>query len=89
MQTDPQLKQWVDELRARQRALIDDLKSVRDSGRDEALREEITDIAAIVVGLSGQRDGDTSPLLNMIGDDQSSRPGRKSLAERARSELER
>ena len=89
MQTDPQLKQRVDELRARQRALVDDLKFSKDSGRDEVLREEITDIAAIVVGLSGQRDGDASPLLNMIGDGDTPRPGRKSLAERARSELQR
>lgn len=90
MQSDPDLKNRVEELRARQQALITDLNS-GDSEDDDRLREEIADIAALAVGLSAQRGGGLSPVRAMIAeqDGSASRPSeRKSLAERARERVE-
>ncbi|MCR9136260.1 MAG: hypothetical protein NXI27_09715 [Alphaproteobacteria bacterium] len=90
MQSDPALKNRVEELRARQQALISDLNT-GDSKDDDRLREEIADIAALAVGLSAQRGGRLSPVRAMIAENGGSdfRPsGRKSLAERARERVE-
>lgn len=91
MRSDAQLRDRVKELRERQRALLENLRAARDGTADQGLREEITDIAALVIGLSGSQDGEASPLLSMIGKPSASaQPSeRRSLADRARSELER
>lgn len=90
MQSDPALKTRVEELRARQQVLIADLKSGNQDD-DDRLREEIADIAALVVGLSAHRDGRLSPVRTMISETNSAvskSSNRKSLAERARAQLE-
>ncbi|WP_419908839.1 hypothetical protein [Hoeflea sp.] len=81
----------VENLRQRHTVLVDKLKDASDPSADSGMREEIAAIAAAVVGISGQREGETSPIHRIIGDAASkTRPqsDRVSLASRAKSELE-
>lgn len=90
MQSDPDLKNRVEELRSRQQALLRDLNS--GSGEDDdRLREEIAEIAALAVSLSADRGGRLSPVRALIaktGHSSSATSGRKSLAERARARVD-
>ena len=79
----------VESLRQRHSQLIDKIKEASDPSADSGVREEIAAIAAAVVGLSGQREGDASPIHRIISDATARKPsGRVSLASRAKSELE-
>lgn|GEM_PF-2487110 len=90
MQSDPDLKDRVEELRSRQQALIRDLNS--GSGEDDdRLREEIAEIAALAISLSADRGGRLSPVRALIaetGHSDSATTGRKSLAQRARAHID-
>lgn len=90
MQSDPDLKNRVEELRSRQQALIGDLNSGNGED-DDRLREEIAEIAALAVSLSADRGGRLSPVHALIaetGQSGSGTSGRKSLAERARTRID-
>lgn len=90
MQSDPDLKNRVEELRSRQQALISELNS-GGSEDDNRLREEIAEIAALAVSLSADRGGRLSPVRALIaetGHSGSGTPGRKSLAERSRARID-
>ncbi|MEX3010420.1 hypothetical protein [Hoeflea sp. TYP-13] len=81
----------MEDLRQRHTALVDKLKNTSDSSADPGMREEIAAIAAAVVGLSGQREGKSSPIHKIISDAGAKRQTaseRLSLASRAKSELE-
>lgn len=90
MQSDPDLKNRVEELRSRQQALIHDLNA-GSSEDDDRLREEIAEIAALAISLSADRVGQLSPVRALIaetGHSDSGTSGRKSLAERARARVD-
>ncbi|MCY6379334.1 hypothetical protein [Hoeflea prorocentri] len=85
------VKGRMEDLRERHTALVDKLKNTPNTDDDTGMREEIAAIAAAVVGLSGQREGEASPIHEIISDaGTSDHPGAKrvSLASRAKSELE-
>ena len=77
----------VDRLRARQAALIERLLKADKSTNDAALRKEIATVAAMMVELTASRDGDKSPVHNILkGSEDPAQPGNSepSLAARAR-----
>lgn len=81
----------MEDLRQRHAALVDKLKNTDDESADPGMREELAAIAAAVVGLSGQREGEASPIHKIISNAGSiEQPGseRISLARRAKVELE-
>ncbi|MDA4847880.1 hypothetical protein [Hoeflea poritis] len=81
----------VENLKQRHAELIDKIKEASDPNADSGVREEIAEIAAAVVGISGQREGEASPIHRIISDAPASAnapSGRVSLASRAKSELE-
>ncbi|WP_417416585.1 hypothetical protein [Hoeflea sp.] len=80
----------IDRLRARQAALIERLLKADKSGNDAALRREIAIVAAMMVELTANRDGETSPIYTILkGSEDPARPGstEPSLAARAREML--
>lgn len=80
----------IDRLRARQAALIERLLKADTSGNDAALRREIATVAAMMVELTASRDGDASPIYNILkGSEDPVQPGstEPSLAARAREML--
>lgn len=80
----------IDRLRARQAALIERLLKADTSGNDAALRREIATVAAMMVELTASRDGDASPIYNILkGSEDPTQPGstEPSLAARAREML--
>lgn len=80
----------IDRLRARQAALIERLLKARSSGNDAALRREIATVAAMMVELTASRDGDASPIYNILkGSEDPAQTGstEPSLAARSREML--
>lgn len=80
----------VDRLRARQAALIERLLKADKGDNDAALRREIAMVAAMMVELTASRDGEASPINNILkgGDDASqAQGGEPSLAARSRQLL--
>jgi predicted nucleic acid-binding Zn-ribbon protein len=80
----------VDRLRARQAALIERLLKADKGDNDAALRREIAMVAAMMVELTASRDGEASPIHNILkgGDDASqAHGGEPSLAARSRQLL--
>jgi predicted nucleic acid-binding Zn-ribbon protein len=80
----------VDRLRARQAALIERLLKADKGDNDAALRREIAMVAAMMVELTASRDGEASPIHNILkgGDDASqAHGGEPSLATRSRQLL--
>ena len=80
----------VDRLRARQAALIERLLKADKGDNDAALRREIAMVAAMMVELTASRDGDASPIHNILkGSDDASQAqgGEPSLAARSRELL--
>lgn len=67
-------------------ALAERLASVRGDANDAALREEIADVAARMIALTGTREGAASPVHGLLAGPAPRRKGkrRRSLAERAR-----
>jgi len=75
-----------DEARSQASAISDRLVTLKDEEHDEALRNEIADIAAKMVAVVAQKEGMSSSLREMLsGKPQNNVPGRTSLANRAAS----
>ena len=73
-----------DDARSRANAISDRLLNLKDAQHDEALRNEIADIAAKMVAVVAQKEGMSTSLREMIaGKPQNNVPGRTSLANRA------
>lgn len=89
MPSDASLKNRMDDLRTRQQALIDALKAPGNADNDNRLREELADIAALVLSLSAASEPKASPLAALIAGKDKAKAGRRSLAARARAEIKR
>ena len=75
-----------DEARSQANAISERLLSLKDEDHDDALRNEIADIAAKMVAVVAQKEGMSSSLREMLaGNPQNNVPGRISLANRAGS----
>lgn len=75
-----------DEARSQASAVSERLLNLKDEEHDEALRNEIADIAAKMVAVVAQKEGMSSSLREMLaGKPQNNVPGRTSLANRAAS----
>ena len=78
--------QMSDNVRRRSAALADHLQKARNNiGRDGALREEITSIAANMVALTALKEGPPSPILPLLpeGREKKGANDRVNLADRA------
>lgn len=73
-----------EDARSQVNALSERLLNLKDEEHDDALRNEIADVAAKMVAVVAQKEGLSTPLRHMIsGKPQNSVPGRTSLANRA------
>ena len=89
MPSDDTPNKRTDDLQSRQKALIDALKTPGHPD-DARLREELADIAAMVIGLSAATEGKASPIGALLAEgapENAHRGERKSLAVRAREEI--
>jgi hypothetical protein len=82
--SDERSAELVEDVRGQATAAADMLVNLKDQGHDDALRNEIADIAAKMIAILGQKEGANSPIRSMI----SGRPGlgqngRVPLSERA------
>ncbi|EHS49881.1 hypothetical protein PDO_0441 [Rhizobium sp. PDO1-076] len=78
-QVDPE--RLAEEIRARQAALTDRLLRAKATTDDNALREELSDIAAKMIVLTAATEGATSPISDLLA--QAQKPGvQKSLVDR-------
>jgi predicted RNase H-like nuclease (RuvC/YqgF family) len=74
--------------RNRAAALAERLTNSKSSAHDDALREEIADIAATMVALTAAKEGENSPIPALLNQaDGQAGNGSKSLASRARDML--
>lgn len=79
-----------DDLKNRATALSERLTNSKTAAHDDALREEVAEIAAGMVALTATREGAASPILSLLaGEERNDAPGRKSLAKRAKEILPR
>ncbi|OCP22094.1 MULTISPECIES: hypothetical protein [unclassified Ensifer] len=79
-----------DELKNRATALSERLTNSRTAAHDDALREEVAEIAAGMVALTATLEGAASPILSLLaGDETNDAAGRRSLAKRAKEILPR
>ncbi|PST18580.1 hypothetical protein C7U60_17195 [Mesorhizobium plurifarium] len=77
-----------DDLRNRATALSERLAGSKSAAHDEALREEMAEIAAGMVTLTAAREGDTSPIHGLLaGEDAEGQADRTSLARRVKEML--
>ncbi|APG85734.1 hypothetical protein SAMCCGM7_Ch3005 [Sinorhizobium americanum CCGM7] len=77
-----------DDLRNRATALSERLASSKTAAHDEALREEMAEIAAGMVALTAAREGSSSPIHGLLDREETGKPGpSKSLATRAKEML--
>ncbi|ACP26510.1 hypothetical protein NGR_c27620 [Sinorhizobium fredii NGR234] len=77
-----------DDLRNRATALSERLVHSKSPAHDEALREEVAEIAAGMVALTAVREGPSSPIHGLLAREETAMPGaRKSLAQRAKEML--
>ncbi|WP_146215658.1 hypothetical protein [Hoeflea marina] len=76
----------VERLRARQAALVERLAKAGNGKNDAALRTELVEVAAMMVELTAQTEGETSPIRKILSSGGTRRPAGApvSLAERAR-----
>lgn len=72
----------IEDIRNQGTALTERLLNSRGSGNDEAIRREISQIAARMIALTMAQEGSASPIPSMIAA-ASSQTGRKNLASRA------
>ena len=80
--------QFAEEVRARNNALTQVLLNSSDPSKDDALREEIAEIAAELIVLTAANEGPGSAVrTSLAGAKQQSANGRISLAERANAAL--
>lgn len=77
----------IDRLRARHGALVENLTRSTSAGDDAALRDEIAEIAAMMIDLTAAREGPRSPIHRILtsGEDEDGGSQPPSLAERART----
>jgi DNA repair exonuclease SbcCD ATPase subunit len=82
--SDERVAELAEDVRGQAAAAADTLVNLSDERQDEALRNEIADIAAKMIAVTGQREGGSSPIRSMIaGKGLQGRDGRLSLSERA------
>jgi DNA repair exonuclease SbcCD ATPase subunit len=82
--SDERVAELAEDVRGRAAAAADTLINLTDDRQDQALRDEIADIAAKMIAVTGQREGGSSPIRAMIsGKASQGRDGRLSLSERA------
>lgn len=78
-------EQLAEEVRHRQTALTERLRKATSSANDEALREEIADVAARMIVLTAAREGRKSPVRELLSKGTFKGAGKRmTLAERAR-----
>lgn len=76
----------AEELRHRHTALTERLIKAKTATNDKALREEIADIAAKMIVLTAAREGETSPIPELLREKSAKGAGKRlTLAERALS----
>ena len=76
--------QLIEDVRGQAMAAGDMLVNLKDTAHDEALRNEIADIAAKMIAITGQKEGAASPIRTIIGNRTAQdHAGRMPLAERA------
>jgi len=84
----PDRDRLSDDLRMRATALSERLTNSKTDAHDEALREEVAEIAARMVAFTAMREGEHSTINRLLaGDDANMQTGRKSLARRAKELL--
>ncbi|NRP69882.1 Chromosome partition protein Smc [Ensifer psoraleae] len=77
-----------EDLRNRATALSERLINAKSAAHDEALRQEIADIAAGMIALTAASEGKVSPIRSLLaGEETGATPTRKSLASRAKEYL--
>lgn len=77
-----------DDLKNRATALSERLANSKTAAHDDALREEVAEIAAGMVALTATSEGDASPIPGLLATDEGSETaGRMSLAKRAKEIL--
>ncbi len=91
--SEPSPPQWsieerVERLRARQAALVERLLKAATSAHDAALRREISEVAALMIELTAEREGKASSIRKILaGREAGIGPSEPSLAGRARRHL--
>jgi len=77
----------IERLRARHGALVENLTRSKSEKDDAELRDEIAEIAAMMIDLTAAQEGPNSPIHGLLaGDPDEGRP-RPSLADRARATM--
>lgn len=76
-----------DDVRNQANALSERLTKTKSPAQDDALREELADLASKMVALTVLREGPGSPVIGLLKQSSESRSGRKNLAARASSLL--
>ncbi|ASY64166.1 Chromosome segregation ATPase [Sinorhizobium sojae CCBAU 05684] len=88
MLQEPDADRLSEDMRMRATALSERLTNSRSAAHDEALRDEMAEIAAGMVALTARREGDTSPIHGLLAGEEGEKQGsRKSLAKRAKELL--
>ncbi|MEY9779876.1 hypothetical protein [Sinorhizobium fredii] len=84
----PDAASLSDDMRNRATALSERLVNSKSPAHDEALREEVAEIAAGMVALTAVREGSSSPIHGLLAREEPAMPGaHKSLAQRAKEML--
>ncbi|MCA1406117.1 hypothetical protein I6F26_20945 [Ensifer sp. IC3342] len=85
---DPDTSMLSEDLRNRATAISKRLINAKSAAHDEALRQEIADIAAGMIALTAANEGKASPIRSLLaGEETDATPARKSLASRAKEIL--
>nr|WP_236771767.1 hypothetical protein [Agrobacterium tumefaciens] len=82
------LEQEIEDIRNQGTALTERLLNVRGTGNDEPIRREIARIAAEMIALTAAREGEKSPIPELLAKASGS-SGRESLAKRAKVVMEK
>ncbi|THK35944.1 hypothetical protein EHS39_21560 [Ensifer sp. MPMI2T] len=84
----PDTSMLSEDLRNRATAISERLINAKSAAHDEALRQEIADIAAGMIALTAANEGKASPIRSLLaGEETDATPTRKSLASRAKEIL--
>lgn len=85
----PELSELADDVHHRATALSERLLKAKTDANDEAIREELASIAAAMVSLTAQAEGEASPIYAILdGAKASDTLSRESLAVRAQTALQ-
>lgn len=85
----PAITRRIDKLRKRHAALVGALNDPGDGRNDNLLREEMAEIAALMVALTAAREGPSSPIHGILAaPDSRGNTSTLSLADRARRQIE-